>query len=1680
MTSLDQIDYTLIEDGQSTSQADQVVVSFHRRFRIAVNYVINHSIFDFYECYSLFELKWKKLASWTATSHFTKIKCVLPIEAYDVFAFIGSNREGCFMCLVGFDGKVRTEYKISQIQRVMCAEFNQKSREFLLGFDNGSMICLFLKLDNNEFNITLRKAIKVYSDDGHSPMQIASLDLVGLILILTQKGYILCIDATKFDLVFSIANTAFTLLPTRLWVDKFGTDFVVRSTNQNGNEQLECWHPPEDYASCRYGEFHRFAIPLSAQILSVSLETLSIPGSRTLLEIITMNKKMQVWSNFENKSLVFEAEMSLNVTNDIWQTTLNLKSTKSYLKDMFFGSHLEHYLNINSFANCSTEHLYCSTLLLTTFCNASTIIGIHLPVIQDEQLQQKFLELEIRKFQEQKSSLLEDVPYGNDGKHMIPPTSHQNGSNNIYIDHTKSNSRPDDDLSIMSETLIGALNNLAEIDKGIDEKLMQSKNFPGDDDDNHSQFSQMSNSVPSHPFHSSNHTLEGYQVPHNSLTNYNDSFSNSHLLSQHDENSTLPLMVPEHSFMDEDMPFPTHASSTVDGVMNMNSMNNSPVAVKSLEDLIGNQALKRSVTTPGTGQSRSYLAELNKNIVLNEQTMIIPTNADFPHLHDIESIFFMPIFYLKNVDTSRCITNPSNQITMKFLLQYFQILHPDGLLLTPIPATPTQPILQCFTVDGMQDYTVSTSTPEKIMNIQFHSMAYRTGYMTVVSNFKDCLIVPISFLPSPVAPLRVLLSIRHQVRVTSVVCADVILRNPDYFVAEPMIKPSTNNKSNKSTNSNAKFHDIGDRFLLILIGDDDGYIHMYICDENKVAITSDSFRAHMTGVSHIITTGDSVRPLWLMGSEKVHASTVVEMKPVAIPGSAIISISKEGEVKTWQPFSMDKTKNPIERLFNACGIKWRLSGVYIVEQRKSLLRDKGSGSDPTSKPITASPSKNPSRQGTKHEGRQRSIQSAELLPTCMHILLGYSNGDLEMWSIPGLIETPDMTLNTAQSPVWTSITHNDGINSTRVYVHGYLSGIKEVIFKSDQDRDNILAKLSSYLRVPPRMKYTIGYSFQEMKLMCTVASMVTCSNDCSIGLWGYQSVFSSYCHFLHPVLYRKFYLSNIPTRGLAFCTQLQCGNINPTSSHLPCLQLQWKVEAIVNKKIISIVQDTRKILFSHQENNTKDHQLLFDNRSYKTNSDMLIFEDDLPTLPANGTPRTPMLSSRNSRNGKRTTKRIVTAMPVSSAVVRPSNLVNAYQCYYSMLEEAMNKALNVKTTLFKTNEKEHAKDNGSYDLMGLNLLNNWSKVEEKQVAPVLSVVQYGKEMAESNEVQKQIVLSRNNTSHIDPNTIPEIPENKFNFAEHYVESNPSNHFIPSSPTKDGVKVLDFSEALSVFDSKPSTTMSKVPSSRASQLSSSGKLKFSRSGIFMEVDEDKYDPTLLKDPEEGPKRFVIQKTKSETFKPHISAPRAEEMNIDNEIIDQFSESTFAKNHQHHDSHPSTAGNLFPILDDDQCEISHHSLETNSTTTRTKISVSTVSYLKDSKVVKTIQVDGGFDSSTSRIDREKSFLSDPIINTAEPQPVVPPTDDLGMPEEEHLKYLQEQLLKKDDMNDSISGNSFLDLPHFSYKNNIWFFISLQWFFSRQRNQQQGNYAKSSSRVEEKGTIRGEATFRTATAA
>lgn len=1164
MTSnLVQLSYSYFDSKVDDKAALQSAVGFHRRGSTIVNYVPTHKIFEFYRFIPTTRPIYEKVGVWDVGSTMDKVVGIFALECYDLFAFVGLDTRGTLIALLDLTGNIRAKFQVSVNLDLSCAEYNNNTREFLIGFNSGAMVCLYLKIDRKHTIIISRKKVFTLSISGRQvPIHISSQDLLNSFFVLSASGHICNIDSTTFEVTYAMAPQVFAKPPTRVYADKFGTGFVVQCTSSNFQESLEFWRPPEDYATCRDGYFTRHIIPISGQIIGITFETVGLGRDKTLLCIGTSDKRLQLWSSGADGSVFCESDIQLNISKLTWKAMRTLFTQGALRKDSFFPKWIN-YFGIGAFLPDNEEDLSCSCRYMLPIWRSAVIVSINslLPV-------EEFANKVMVDFEQQLASRLT----GNAPTFRADVPSTRMISLDVMHPVAETPSDVLDQSAIISPQSPLALHSLDDSDvvsqPGLGVTAMASI----------SETDQVDNS-----------TAE----------------MNEMLRSRGKDDRLDRQESSEHK-------------GKYYGI-------SSPIMKRRLRE-----------------QAGLYEEQCNRDA------------ANVPHAINVKTFF--PAFF-KNQDTNKS-TIWSNKV-VRFVLPHGIIWDEnDGLL--------------AFTHKGrksIESYGNKDANTD-LINIKHIGFSHRAGLIVAISEHKECIVYNAEY-PSA-APLKLALAIRQRAHITELHVADIELYAPEIFPLK------------SSTNSYKKPSAIVEKFSIIWIGDSEGFAHMFVCSSELLLLQSTTFLAHQSGVKRILTVGDISRPLWMIGTEHDVLTGITFVRPVAVPGSCVVTVSQEGEVKSWQPFSLSNAGKSFENILIQAPLQWKVSGLFIANQvGKSPITGRGS--------ILI--------QGDKVKW----VESVTLAPSNMHLLIGYNNGHIEEWHIPGLLKVDD-ALSTSQSQFWSSAQHNNAIVSLRVYVHGSLSKLKKLAITSDHEKDKILASSCSYLRTPAKSKYTIGWSFQEVKGLVLSSSMVSCSSDKSMVLWGFEQIFQGYCSLVIPYPCKKFYFSCAPKEGLSFATSAS------TTSLSNAVPNRWIIMAVVNNCLVTIQQGNRTELFEKAADNFTDNRNL-----NEAGSSLLVnFEDD---------------TIDGVEHISKPTQKKAPSLPVISSVFKPANLV-------------------ASTNLAR--DKMHPKDQNlpnalipGSGLFSLRWLDEWAKVYEKFELPAADLYVLSND-DESDKIEANMTISDEN------------------------------------------------------------------------------------------------------------------------------------------------------------------------------------------------------------------------------------------------------------------------------------------------------------------------------------------------
>lgn len=1158
-------------------------IAFHRRSGYVLYYERNSMNLHLYAM-DQNTRQWSFKFTWVS-SLFSSVICVCPIEFLDCFAILGDSQRGSYIVFLNFvTQEVEATFPFNREGGLTCCDFNQHTREFLVSTVSGNIICLFLKIDKgSKLHMSRKKLFRIKTPDLHVPKQIVIFDLTNQYLILSDKQVLFCVDALTFEVVYSISAEIFILRPTRVIVNKCGTDFLVLCRSPDGTkEQLEYWVPPNDYVSNMSGFFSRTIIPLSAKFTEAYFETAGLSERMKTLFVITVDKRMQLWSVGDGSSISLESDLFVNIPETIWTQCLHRASIDR--KDRFFvHGNSKKVINpcilpLRNFDKFGGPRRRCLLTLLAL--GSCSVFDIDFVRFSDRLVTESFLELERRVAGQVRAR--SPPPMVSHDYFTTGQILERNVDNDFTARAEIEASKDDDDISIMSESLAVALESLADLKKNSE-----------------------SNKAGSHDA-SSNNFYSGL---------------NSELSSR--------IGTPIDKGMNPDW------------------------AIGPLEPTIKEE----STLIIDDQSSSSRLKEMkepkafHQNLLDAAQSLSVRENvAEIDHR--VEPKSFFPAALISEMPVSNSLD----------LISHIQ---PHGILMNP------DETLTAFSPSGIRPFRSVLDNPSRdLINVKLLSFCYRRGLVVVVTEFRDCFIY--DYLHPTFVPLKVSFPLRRTALVNDLCSVDVGVVLPDQPASKAV-------RAKIGTDHSAE------DWIAIFLADNEGYVHVGICNYKAQLSKTTSFFAHQASIKSVLTIGDTTRPLWkvklTLEFQGGHPLLGIE----SVPSSSLVSISTSGEVKCWLPSAVGNRTATVDNVLVVSTIQWRLSGLFVM-----------SLSCP--RPIRTG------RQIEESETVSRSIQSIALLPSNLSICVGFDSGDMEQWVLPGIVNS-GATVSTTQQCTWSSAMHSTSVTSIRSFALSYVSELRTVVLPTDGDYDRVMSSLTSYIKVDRRARLTAGLTFKEMKALLLGSSVVSCSMDKSMIIWGMESVFDVYCSFARPFPCKRFYFSFPPLAGLCFSKDMH--SPPPSVNHVE--ETGWEVSMIGNGRIVPVLMETRKKLFlpicPDDENDCR--KVVVDENFAVTS-----FDDD-------------MTFDRNS-SMTRHRKKLIKSVPVSVKVQKPSAIVAASRIVEEELEN-------------------DTSANNSFSLLTLKLLQEWAKVKDREASTVVVTeeqTQYNSKFGTSRHVPIQDISER--------------------------------------------------------------------------------------------------------------------------------------------------------------------------------------------------------------------------------------------------------------------------------------------------------------------------------------------------
>lgn len=351
------------------------------------------------------------------------------------------------------------------------------------------------------------------------------------------------------------------------------------------------------------------------------------------------------------------------------------------------------------------------------------------------------------------------------------------------------------------------------------------------------------------------------------------------------------------------------------------------------------------------------------------------------------------------------------------------------------------------------------------------------------------------------------------------------------------------------------------RHVLYMIADSDGYIHYAVCkavDKVWTVLQASKYHSVCHGLSQdnpdkifsILSVSHAIYPLWRIhfhpsDSLDNNKSASIQVNPSI--ETAIVVASESGQIGVFQPIFTQQNasinssishEDDLIHIFQSVSIEFRAVGLF-----SSNLSADPSDSQPLDAMI--------------------SLQSMAIDPLCQTLLLGYSNGVLEQWLLPGL-----NVHATARSPVWINRIHSKGIHSCRIWHIDYPNQMKYINNKSEEYIGSSLdeARLISNRRD----------LFDNFLNIGNTSSLVTCSEDRSLVLWLFHPMVyeeslsrKKSIILLNPLPCRRFLFSYKPSAGIS----RQSNRSNRSHGDI------WDVEVILGGVVVTAAIGTHKLLF---------------------------------------------------------------------------------------------------------------------------------------------------------------------------------------------------------------------------------------------------------------------------------------------------------------------------------------------------------------------------------------------------------------------------------------------------------------------------------------------------------------------
>ena len=461
-----------------------VSIAIHRRLATILSYSSNADRdgghFEVFHCQN--GSSWCKSGSWHLPESHTNSIIIkgLPIEAFDAFLVVLSTNNVTFLLFLGAaDCSFVSMSELPSAAQPICADIDQFRKELLLGFARGILISFAIrqltgknpssskqegmKMENKSVlrnqkviqaisrkHVRMQNILGNESSEKYTIHQVANSEINGTSFILSSEGCICCLETSTLTLLWVVQRTFFKNIPVHIWVDHFGSDFIVLCSNRENKKEnnkgvvemgddidcsdseeyqiLEYWIPPNNSTDAKAGLFKRSKLPITGRITALNIETVH-PDFGTFIAVIADDCRMDLFLKCEKKETVtLESTIILdNISNSD-----NNKQNKQMIKETHKSKITDKMFNENECTVYGASAFILGTTLIpdspVIFLSAQNgeikSVALHVPSFSDILHKRKCLFVSASKLEI--STLAEPSKQNNEYENFLVKSKTQN------------------------------------------------------------------------------------------------------------------------------------------------------------------------------------------------------------------------------------------------------------------------------------------------------------------------------------------------------------------------------------------------------------------------------------------------------------------------------------------------------------------------------------------------------------------------------------------------------------------------------------------------------------------------------------------------------------------------------------------------------------------------------------------------------------------------------------------------------------------------------------------------------------------------------------------------------------------------------------------------------------------------------------------------------------------------------------------------------------------------------------------------------------------------------------------------------------------------------------------------------------------------------------------------------